>query len=292
MIGTPWVAFGRFKQATIGLVLLAALLATTACSGSTDERLVVFDEQIVPIIIEAGKAGAKALPPPYGQVVLVGIFAAEHLAEEHAKDQDVTYLLIEQAVDGEPQISVFRVDTNRRLKVAMNGSFVQEIERNRIKITVDPAVESTIVVTDALTEDVIEIDGDFRVYGNDKFDFGDSTKAHFDLDSGQHGDPDTDPAYAEVVDISMPDAGGFGANMRNGARIADWQSGTPSFAECSSLPEDRWKDRIQAGGGNFWKLRPTFCIRTSDGRYGLLSVKIDQSMRYVLWKSPGADPEQ
>ncbi|ROO58738.1 hypothetical protein EDC02_0505 [Micromonospora sp. Llam0] len=280
------------RRAAIGLLATASILIGAGCTGGTDERLVVFEEQIVPIVIEAGKAGAKALPPPYGQVVLVGIFATEQLLEEHAKDQDVTYLLIEQVIDGEQQISVFQIDTNRKLKVAMNGSFIQEIERNQIRITVDPEVESTIVVTDALTDDVVEVEGEFRIYGNDLVTYGDNTKAHYDLDSGQHGDPDTDPAYAEVVDISMPDVIGIGAHLRNGARIADWQSGTPSFAECSSLPGDRWKDRMRASGGNFWKLRPTFCIRTSDGRYGVLSIKIDQSMRYVLWKTPGSDVEE
>ncbi|MFY1637493.1 hypothetical protein ACN27F_30190 [Solwaraspora sp. WMMB335] len=274
---------------------LAALLTVAGCGD--DERMAAFEEAIMPIVIEVAKEVAVTLPPPYDVIAQVGIYATEEVAREQAADRDATYLLIEQTIEGEQQVSVFRIDTTRKLRIDMDGRFVAEIEQNLITITADPAVDSTIVITDALDGEPVFIGGRFVL---------DADHLYYDLDTARFGDPDQDPEFAAAVDLVEPEFAGVRnmftggrAALRNGALAADWDEGTPTRGGCSALPESAWNDEKVVEGmfsGNRWqRVVPVFCIRTSDGRYGTLAHRLPTDdepegtlqMEYVLWKEPG-----
>ncbi|WP_326552789.1 hypothetical protein [Micromonospora sp. NBC_01813] len=261
-----------------------------------DERLAAFEEAIMPIVVELAKESVAALPAPYRIVAEVGIYATEEAANEQAADQDATYLLINQTIDGAQQVSVFRIDTTRKLRIDMDGRFVTEIEQNRITITADPTVDSTLVITDAL--------GSEPVYAGSRLVF-DGDDLHYDLDTGRFGDPAQDPEFAAAMDLVEPRFAGTWSSLtggqaalRNGAKAADWDEGTPTLGGCSSLPDSAWNDEEVVQGlfsGNRWRqLFPVYCIQTSDGRYGTLtqrtSVDGEQGplqLEYVLWKKSG-----
>gem|GEM_PF-1389012 len=289
------IGSGRWVRAVAGIV--AAAVTVTAVAGcGDDERMAAFEEAIMPIVVEIAKESVAALPAPYRIVAEVGIYATEEAAREQAADQDATYLMINQTIDGTQRVSVFRIDTTRKLRIDMDGRFVTEIEQNRITITADPTVDSTLVITDALDSE--------PVYAGDRLVF-DGDDLHYDLDTGRFGDPEQDPEFAAAVDLVEPRFAGTWSSLtggqaalRNGAQAADWDEGTPTLGGCSSLPDSAWNDEEVVQGmfsGNRWRrLFPVYCIRTSDGRYGTLTQRTSVDgeegplqLEYVLWKKPG-----
>jgi hypothetical protein len=265
-----------------GVLATLTLVATGACTqGRWDQdSLTGAEETIAPIVIQIAKGTAATLPAPYKWVALVGVFATEQVALRRQRDREATYVLIDQELAGERVVTMFRVDTTRKLRVAMNGEFVTDIEPKVIRIWVNPEVDSTIAITDADSGDPIFVEDEFRLLPRAK-------RAHYDLDAAEFGDPGQDPAFAAVMDVGIA---GLAGTMRNGARIADWTDGVPSLAGCASLPDSAWRGgRLRASGDNFWRLGfPVLCVRTSDDRYGAITNTWNLSLRYVLWAKAGA----
>lgn len=275
-------------------VVLAGLLLVTVSGCGDDGTELAFDERVAPIVLEVAKDVAESLPTPQGLIAKLGVYALERTAEQQAEDADATYLLIDQTVDGKQQVSVFRIDTRRTLRIDMNGRFITDIERNKITIRVDPDVESTIVITDA--------EADEPVFGGGRFVF-DADHVNYDFDTGRFGDPALDPAFAEQMDAVDPNVagtydsvtGGLAA-LRNGARSADWGDGTPSLSGCSAIPDSDWDNEEIVSAlltQNRWnRLHPVYCIQTSDGRYGTLTQRFANDdietihIEYVLWSLP------
>ena len=275
-------------------VVLAALIAigATACGESSAE--LAFDDRVEPIVLEVARNFAETLPGPQGLIVKLGVYALEKTAQQQAEDADATYLLIDQTVDGQQQISAFRIDTQRKLRIDMNGHFIADIERNLITIRVDPDVASTIVITDA--------EADEPVFTGGRFVF-DADHVNYDFDTGRFSDPDLDPEFASELDAVDPIVagtydsvtGGLAA-LRNGARSADWGDGTPTLAGCSAIPDSDWDNEEIVSAlltQNRWnRLHPVYCIQTSDGRYGTLTQRFANDeietihIEYILWSLP------
>ena len=270
------------------------MVAITATACGDDSAELAFEDRVAPIVLELAKDAVETLPTPQGLIAKVGVYALEKTAEQQAVDADATYVLIDQSVDGQQQVSVFRIDTQRKLRIDMNGHFITDIERNQITIRVDPDVESTIVITDAESNE--------PVFGGGRFVF-DSDHAHYDFDTGRFGNPDLEPEFAQQLDAVDPyiagtyDAitGGLAA-LRNGARSADWGDGTPTLSGCSAIPDSEWNSEEIVSAlltQNRWnRIHPVYCIQTSEGRYGTLTERFadDDSetihIEYVLWKGP------
>ncbi|XVU28202.1 hypothetical protein ACQPZJ_14490 [Actinoplanes sp. CA-054009] len=136
-----------------------------------------------------------------------------------------------------------------------------------VTLTADPAVDSTIVVTDATTGDTVERSGSFNLSLT-------QAKAYtgIDFDSGTQlrGDDGT-------MDYSY-----YKMRFTNGARLHKWDKDTdPTLADCSSVPKDEWSESSMFLGLGHTE----FCIVTSDARFGFLHLpsNIVDSTTYVIW---------
>ena len=97
-----------------------------------------------------------------GIAARIGLFEVGQLREESLRRANSTFLVVKQQLDGRPKASVFRFDSGHQVRVAMNGKFDELIDKNVVSLTADPAVDSTIVVTDATTGDAVERTGSFN----------------------------------------------------------------------------------------------------------------------------------
>ncbi|MFE9257798.1 hypothetical protein [Streptomyces sp. NPDC006879] len=238
------------------------------------------------MIIEMAKDALPRMLSASTRASLIGTFAVEVIAAEQAKEADSTYLLIRRKNKGKTSVSVFRFPTRRKLRISMNGEFVQEVEHNRITITVAPDTNSRISVVDAHTGDRLHREGSFRL-------FGWGAKEAYDLDTGKSGDADSDSTTFKkghdlrVASLTETFGKGLGIRMANGASAAIVKnSKQATYDGCASLPADKWSGRMF--NSDPLEVHPTFCVRTSDGRYGRVRMKLDLSYHYVLWEVPAS----
>ncbi|WP_179855189.1 hypothetical protein [Paractinoplanes atraurantiacus] len=121
-----------------------------------------------------------------------------------------------QQLGGRTKASVFRFASGHKVRVAMNGKFDEVIDKNVVTLTADPAVDSTIVVTDATTGDTVERSGSFnlglaqaKAYTGVDFDSGDQLRGD---------DGSMDYSYYKM-------------KFTNGARLHKWEGeGDPTTA--------------------------------------------------------------
>ncbi len=271
------------RRRILAILVSAVVLLSGAvgCTGLSSSEVDSSPEQtIVPMVIKVAKTAVRLIPDKRVKVIAqVGVTGAASVANKWTKARNGTYLVVAQTVAGKYQATVFRVASQRKLRIDMNGRFIQEVERNLITITIPPSAEATIVVTDAESGDRLHREGKFRLIGFDG-------TAAIDLDNGELKNPKDDPELAKRADLRT---GSFGkdwaARLINGAAVADWKGDKPVQGECMSLPDKEWKKAFVSG--DWLALRPAFCLRTSEGRYGYLKGGIDLvTHSYVIWKKP------
>ncbi|MFI5530130.1 hypothetical protein ACIA8O_16450 [Kitasatospora sp. NPDC051853] len=286
---------------------LALAMVTTGCAGIEANPVVqkVAQSPVTPVVLQIVKGALVKLAtqqgaqnPPVGVVALAGVWGVDQLEKKVAEirkasqgkkeEESATLLLVNQVIDGVQRTSVFRITTNRKIVVAMNGKFVQEIEERKITITAEPGTDSTIVVSDAQAGQVPFITGAVALSPSNLFT-KDHTRA--DLDGGR----DEEVADGDKAADLRVEGGKYGLTAVNGARAARWTSSDdPSLAGCGSLPGDSWGTRLYEEFPGAGVAKDVWCVQTGDGRYGTLAWSGTGAMhmhvwnfRYVLWKKPG-----
>ncbi|MEU7701487.1 hypothetical protein [Streptomyces sp. NPDC039028] len=286
-------------------VALALAMVTTGCAGIEANPVAqkVAESPVTPVVLRIVKGALVKLAaqgvqnPTVGVVAVAGVWGVDQLEKKVAEirkasqgkegEENATLLLINQVIDGVQQTSVFRITTNRKIVVAMNGKFIQEVEDRKITITAEPGTDSTIVVTDAQKGQVPFINGKVGITYHYAVDFITDDRSRADLDTGRdkeltHDDP--------AVDLKTEKEGGMTAV--NGAKAARWTGpGNPSLAGCSSLPERSWITGLYSYLPQRNVNQDVWCVRTGEGRYGTLawagSGDAVWNLGYVLWKKPG-----
>ena len=194
-----------------------------------------------------------------------------------AQPADVTHLII--CSDGVTQrCEAYQIGTGRKMRIDMNGWFVQEIERNRIIINAEAG--STITVTDVGPPSTsLKAHGPARraIERVTFEEFGDLTE--LDLERSLSGTT-TDLAYDHITGELKP---------INGAKIADvkkssaWsklaEEDLPSEYECQQANE--WKDAFSNEDlQSFLQSFLIACIKTAEADLGYL----------VIWPDTGRKP--
>ncbi|MBB0243099.1 hypothetical protein FNQ90_02980 [Streptomyces alkaliphilus] len=241
-------------------------------TGGSDFEYVL-EDKVAPIVIKATR-NAPIKDPGLKILTYVGSYALEHYLE-HRKEkrfepENDTILTVRQQIDGADQVTVFRIDSERKLRIEMNGKFIQDVERGKIDIAVDPEVDSVILITDFHDEDEIAVHGDFLV---SPYPWPGPT--HIDLDTGR-----TTNDRDDTVDFRSGGLTRGGLHGVNGALVARWEDGQPSRTACSELPPGQWKEKTDYT----MSLSVTYCIVTNEGRYGF--VRIASPNSYVVWEHP------
>ncbi|MFJ8039894.1 hypothetical protein ACIRBX_05160 [Kitasatospora sp. NPDC096147] len=279
----------------VAAVALGLALVTTGCTMEANPVVrQVAQNPVTPIVLEIVKGGlvklatsAGAQNPPVAAIALAGVWGVSELEkkvaeirkEAGAAEPDTTLLLINQTIDGTVRTSVFKISTGRKLSVALNGRFVQEIEPRRISITAEPGTDSTIVVSDAKAGEAVFISRTLAM--------GSGDRSYADLETGRDNKVKRDDRSADLrVD------GGGGLTTVNGAWAAKWTStDTPSLAGCGSLPEASWTTVLYPEEPPVEVYKDVWCLRSGDGRYGTfawgggIAGWPDQwKLAYVLWK--------
>ncbi|MCH0542450.1 hypothetical protein I3F58_23430 [Streptomyces sp. MUM 203J] len=208
-------------------------------------------------------------------LVEIGAFALESYLAAQAKGEfepeDDTVLTVTRTVNGEKEVTVYRIDTLRKLEVRMDGEFVTTVEDRRIAVEVVPGTDSTLLISDI--GERVHWEGSFTLDPTGLV--GDT---HVDLDTGrvhEHaGAPGADFTHGGAVNP-------WGLEGVGEARIAEWRSALPSREECSGLPEESWRtatdiEVIFSGA--------VHCVRTGEGRFG--RVTLGQDYEYLVWKDP------
>ncbi|AGL18747.1 hypothetical protein [Actinoplanes sp. N902-109] len=260
----------RFLRRVAGAALVVTLVAAESACISSDGNGIVdaaLQSPFAPVVIKVLKRRAATISGPAGIATLVGLYGVEELRKESLRRANSTFLVVRQQLGGKPKASVFRFDSGHRVRVAMNGKFDELIDKNVVTLTADPAVDSTIVVTDATTGDTVARTGSFNMTVT-------QAKAYtgIDFDSGQQlrrDDGTMDYSFYEVRFV-------------NGARVHKWTGdGDPTLADCSSVPSDEWSSSLLT----FSPGHVEFCIVTSEARFGYLRLtsNVVASNRWVLW---------
>jgi len=258
--------FRRIVAATAAVALGALASGCTSEEGNSTVDAAL-QSRFAPVVIKVLQRRVAKIDGPAGVAAWVGLYELKELRKESLRKANSTFLVVRQQLDGRPKASVFRFDSGHKVRVAMNGKFDELIDKNVVTLTADPAVDSTIVVTDATTGDVVERTGSFNVSVSEAKAY---TGIDFDTGNQLRGDDGT-------MDYSF-----YKMKFTNGARLHKWsQHGDPTLADCSSVPGREWSDSsvyLALGHGEF-------CIVTSDARFGFLHLagNIVTSTTYTIW---------
>jgi hypothetical protein len=289
------------RVATAGLMLGAGL---TACRQTGDVIDAAAQSPLAPIVLKivhgALVAAATDDPTPLSVLALLGVFATDKASAFVAKEQKIaaannqfTLLEVDQIVKGRRETSIFKVTTEHKLVVAMNGKFIETIQPNLITISPAPNTDSIIVVTDADAGQVPYIRATVNMSASEtlvNMVYGDHSLV--DLDTGK------DKNVKNIKDADLKLDLDAQIETENGAKAALWTlPGDPSLATCESLPASQWTDTLFASDGVLDRLgnrsaHNVWCVRTKEGRYGAVSQRTANinyafTFDYVLWEKPG-----
>lgn len=215
--------------------------------GPTPIGHIAFQPPLLPITFSIDTDGkikvalAARLVGPLGAVTVSGgvvrDLAGGPLPPEPA---DVTQLIICQQDSAGQRCEAYEIVTGRKIRIEMNGGFVQEVERNRIIIAA--ALGSTIKVTDNGPPTRLDVPGPARI-DVEEFNFNEtSEEAEVDLERSRSG-TDTDLSYDHIT-----------AELKtiHGAKVSiydtyswsepDARKDYPGEEECLKTPAENWKD--------------------------------------------------
>ncbi|MFE0465242.1 hypothetical protein ACFW1A_38940 [Kitasatospora sp. NPDC058965] len=285
-------------------VALAVVLAATGCTEANKVVKAAAQSPITPIVLKIVHdrlveivATNAVDDPAVAGVALMGVFGVDALSSQVAAEQkkdaaagDVTLLLVAQTINGKAETSVFKVTTDHKLVVAMNGKFIESLEPKKITITAEPGTDSTIVVTDAQASQIPYLHATVAMGPSNFINNNiDGDHSHADLDTGQVKNL---PDVGKNADLYVSVTGSVATV--NGAKAARWTAKeAPSLAGCSSLPDTAWTTQLYGSYSSFGGPGDdVWCVRSKQGRYGTLagggtSFSYAWNFGYVLWKKPG-----
>lgn len=276
----------------VGCAALALSLAVSAglsgCAGHPSVSGLTTDA-IKPIVLHVARNALVKIAssnPEVGGIILIGVVAYDTLnpilrkAKAHADGNLI--LVVNQTINGKAESSVFKVTTRRQLQVALDGHFVEEITPGEVIINAKPGTDSTITITDAAAGESVYRTGGMSMHGGVRFILSDHSLAN--LDTGK--DDKVGHDHAELV-ISNDEKL---VSTANGTVVAPWNApGVPALGFCKSLPASEWTTALWKGT-SFPAKGTTFCVHTSEGRYGAIVMNGGQTrfdFTYVIWKKPG-----
>jgi hypothetical protein len=244
---------------------------------------------------------AAAIDPRLGAITFVAIVGVDvlelALKHAHAHDPADTLLVVRQTINGKAKASIFRITGTRKLRVALNGKFVEQITRHEILITVAPGSSSTIVVTDAQAAKSVYRSGAMFIADSNKLNgwlLGHRRWAN--LDTGQ--DTNVSPGNAELqADLGTELVTLHGSTA---ARLTGGEQ--PSLTTCAGLPKSRWTTSLSGYRVSAIPPGATWCLHTSHGRYAAIIITegsggvlaklsggslFGEHFDYVVWKKSG-----
>jgi len=227
------------------------------------------------------KVGINAnLVTPLGTVTVSGSIvrsAAGNLLP--LQPADVTQLIICQKDSAGQRCEAYRIGTGRKIRIEMNGRFIQIVERNRIIIDAEPG--STIEVTDnGPPTKKFEAFGPARI-GIEEFNFHETgEEAEVDLERS-HAGVITDLSYDHISAELKPIHGAKVTTFKTYSwykwNEPDERSDYPSEQECLQRRPEDWKDAFSEEDLNAKSL--ISCIKTAEGDLGFLFIKPDSDQK-------------
>ncbi|WP_433473829.1 hypothetical protein ACQPZP_34250 [Spirillospora sp. CA-142024] len=224
-----------------------------------------------------------------GLAVNLGVFTVDTLAKyliEHKVKPNRTWLLIEQAIQGQRKTTVFEIGTGRELKVTMNVNgqelqrFAFYVKERQFKVVIPENSMTRVSVTDTSAGDGVARHGkvDQNLHGTRDLE----TAKVFRHELGQ-----ADPPEARAGDIRAKSFTGS-MDLVNGAQAARFTGkGRPTIAACRSMPGAAWSNKFQDYGSKDKYL--VWCIKTGSGHYGMATPDTSdgKGVFYLLWVQPG-----
>lgn len=262
----------KAKSLVAAAIVLTVFAGVSGCSRAASDVKTVADTEGA-IVLQASSNQlvqiAAAIDPRLGAIAFIAVVAWDNveavLGHEHARAPADTLLVVRQTIDGKQKASIFRITAKRKLQVALNGKFAEQITRHRITITVAPGSSSTIVVADAqVAHDTYRSGAMLMVDSNKINSFLVGHRRYANLDTGR--DTNVSPADAELQ-------AGLGTELSavHGTTAARLTGGAqPSLATCSGLPKNQWTTSLS--GYRLTSIPPgtIWCLHTSQGRYAAI----------------------
>lgn len=192
---------------------------------------------------------------------------------------DVTQLIICQKDSARQRCEAYQIGTGRKIHIEMNGSFVQNVERNRI--TIDAEAGSTIKVTDNGPPTKLEAFGPARI-DVEEFHFHEtSEETEVDLERSRSG-VTTDLSYDHISAELKPIHGAKVSTYETYSWTEpDVRSDYPSEQECQQSRSESWRDVFSKD--DLSAKYSIFCIKTAEGDLGFLFIAPDASQKPVAY---------
>lgn len=283
-------------------MLLVGLVVFTACgSGPGHDGLperpdarggpaprghIAYQPPLLPITFSVNTNGAVAITlnprlVTFLGAVTVGVGIVKDLAGQVLPPQpaDVTQLIVCQRGSDGQHCQAYEIGTGRKIQIKMNGSFVQNVERNRIIIEAAPG--STINLADNGPPTKLEAFGPARE-DVEEFHFSETgEETDVDLERSRSGTI-TDLSYDHITADLKPI---HGAKVSTYATY-NWTQPSvrkdyPSEQECMQRRREDWKDDFSED--DLKAKHSIFCIKTAEGDIGFLFIKPDPSQKPVSY---------
>jgi hypothetical protein len=279
------VRHAEFRRGLAAGLVALAVTGTVAGCGEAGHQAVadanaVLSNPVATFTLNVTKDGLITLGdilPPAEPLTDLGVWGIDllqgHIAKAHASNANATLLVITHTVAGKQEGTIYLIDTDRALRVTMNGKFVEEITPGVITITAQPGTDSTIAVSDANAGEKIHRKGTVVFWRR-----GYSA----DLDEGTTSSVNTPDA--EILQ-------GYSTTLTaiNGTKVVLWPGpGQPSLEACESFPANQWAGRLSGLRLHSIPSGTTWCVHTRQGYYGVIVVESRKDLvaftfSYVLW---------
>jgi len=238
---------------------------------------IAYQPPLVPIMFTIDTSGSFRVTVTANVVTLLGTVTVGGStvrdltgAPLPSQPADVTQLIICEKDSAEQRCEAYQIGTGRKLRIEMNGSFVQDVESNRI--TIDAERGSTIEVTDNGPPTELGAFGPARMDVEEFHFYDTSEETEVDLERSRSG---------TIADLSYDHISGE-LKLINGAKVAtydtyDWREPNerndyPSEQECLQKRPEDWR---AFGKDDFEFKYLIACVKTAEGDLGFLFLDPD-----------------
>ncbi len=276
------------KSFRAALAMLAIVMVTASACGSVPHGTIEYDPPFAPISIAIDSTGAVHVTANAKLVTSLGVITVKagvakdlHGETVPAQPEDVTQLFICRTVRGKRRCNAYQINSDRKMRITMNGKFVQDIERNRV--TISAKSKSTITVTDISptgtptplahpAADIDKEDFDLSETSDDTLlDFERSEMGH------RHGLPDL--AYDHVTGQLRVVNGAKISRVYKYGWFASWGRDIPSEEKCKK--SHKWANNFKRNDLDASII--VACIKTAEGNYGNMTIEPDEDEEPVAY---------
>lgn len=214
-------------------------------------------------------SAAAGIHTPLGDVEISGGVAYKQDSNEPLPERpaDVTQLIIcRRSSDGQ-ECKAYQIDRGRKLRISMNGRFVQDVERNRIVLYADPG--ATIEITDDGPPTELRAHDRARVDVEEFYFHEFSKETEVDLEISQSGIT-ADLSYDHITGELKPINGAQISRVKKYGSKGGYD--LPSEWDC--MQEKGWKDSFSRDDLDPDK-NVLACIKTAEADLGYVVIGID-----------------